>query len=445
MSRWISKDGRRSFIHDALVLVGNQFAVMAIGAISGVVLARVLGASGRGVVAAVTVYPAIVLSFCEMGIRQSAAYYLGKQIYSNAQVTGAVSALVMLLGMGGALVCAGLLAWMGNPAVTPLILILAVLPIPLSIFTSYSSGIFLGNRWVGQFANIAWMAAMLNLLAVVLFVWLLKWGPAGALLAVLLSGLTVAGYAARKVSRLASLRPRLDWPVVRDLMIKGVVYAGALFVITLSYKVSIVVMERLSNVTEIGIFALGVAIAQLTWALPQAITTAIFSHSATAPDEDVFSGKVQRLFRINLLVALVLVVGLGVVAPVLLPLVYGEEFRPSVRVLWLLLPGVFCLLGLKILNVDLAGRGRPNASLWAMVPALLLNAGLGVLWVPRYGAEGAAVASTVGYVLGGVGMAVVYCRYVGIRFFSLWRYRRSDFDFLRRWSQSGAPAGSGAA
>ena len=35
MSRWISKDGRRSFIHDALVLVGNQFAVMAIGAISG--------------------------------------------------------------------------------------------------------------------------------------------------------------------------------------------------------------------------------------------------------------------------------------------------------------------------------------------------------------------------------------------------------------------------
>jgi hypothetical protein len=224
----------------------------------------------------------------------------------------------------------------------------------------------------------------------------------------------VAGYAAVKTIELASLRPRFEWPVVRDLLVKGAVYAVALFVITLNYKVSIVVMERLSTVAEIGVFALGVSVAQLTWALPQAITTALFSHSATAPDEDVFSGKVQRLFRVNLLLALVLVLGLGLVAPVLVPLVYGEEFRPSIRVLWYLLPGVFCLLGLKILNMDLAGRGRPNASLWAMVPALALNGVLAILWVPRHGALGAAAASSVGYACGGLGMAAVYCRYVGI-------------------------------
>jgi len=434
MSGWKSRDGRRPFIHDALLLVGNQFVVMAIGVLGGVVLARVLGASGRGVIAAATVYPAIILSFCEMGVRQSAAYHLGKKIYSNEQVTGAVSALVLAVGTAGTLLCAGLLAWMDNPAITPLVMLLAVLPIPFSIFTSYTSGIFLGNRLVGQFANVSWMAAILNLLAVVCFVWLLAWGPAGALLATLLSGLVVAGYAAWKIAGLASFRPRFEWRVVRDLLLKGVVYAGALFVITLNYKVSIVVMERFSNVAEIGVFALGVSVAQLTWALPQAITTALFSHSATAPDEDVFSGKVQRLFRVNLLMALLLVAGLGLVAPVLVPWIYGEEFRPSVRVLWYLLPGVFCLLGLKILNMDLAGRGRPNASLWAMVPALVLNGLLAVLWVPRHGALGAAAASSVGYVLGGLGMAVVYCRYVGIGFPALWRYRSSDFDFIRqRW------------
>ena len=445
MSLWLPKARRRSFIHDALVLVGNQFTVMAIGAVTGIVVARCLGAAGRGVVAAATVYPAVILSLLELGVRQSSAYHLGKKIYSNAQVIGAVSALVLLLGTGGVLMSTGLLLWMDNPAITPLVILLAVAPIPLSIFTSYGSGVLLGNRLVGQFANIGWLVEVLRLLAVFAFVWLLAWGAAGALLASLLAGTLVAVYAAGRIAPLASLRPRFEWPVIRTLVLKGLVYSVALFVITLNYKVNIVVMERLSNVTEIGVFALGVSVAQLTWALPQAITTALFSHSATAEDENAFAGKVARLFRVTVLVAAALVAGLGVAAPVLVPVIYGADFAPSVRVIHLLLPGVFFMLGLKILNMDLAGRGRPNASLWAMVPALLVNAALSVTLVPRYGAPGAAVASSVAYTAGGVGMMLVYCRHTGIRLAELWRYQRGDFAFLGARGRRGGTAGASAA
>lgn len=424
------KTGQKPFVQDALVLVGNQFTVMAIGMVSGIVLARCLGAAGRGLVAAATVYPAILLSLMELGVRQSSAYHLGKGLYSNAQVVGAVTALVLTLGVAGMLICSGLIHWMGNPAISPLILLLVVVPIPVSIFTSYSSGIFLGNRLVGQFANIGWMVATMQLLMVLVFVWLLAWGPVGALLATLLSGVVAGGYAARKVSTLAALRPKFDWPIIRALLLKGAVYSVALFVIVLIYKINIVVMERLSNVVEIGVFALGVSVAQLTWALPQAITTALFSHSATAPDENAFSEKVARLFRITVIIAFLLVVGLGLVAPVLIPFIYGKEFGPSVHVVHLLLPGVFCMLGLKILNMDLAGRGRPNASLWAMVPALVVNGALSIWMVPRYGANGAALASSVSYVVGGTGMMLVYCRCTGIGMRTLWHYQRADFDFI---------------
>lgn len=432
--RWRrDRDGRRSFLQDAAILVGNQFVVMGIGMLGGVVLARLLGAAGRGVIAAATVYPAIVLSFCEMGVRQAAAFHLGKKIYSNEQVVGAISALVLVIGLVGAAACAGMLVWMDNPAITPLVVVLAVLPFPFSIFISYSSGIFLGNRRVGLFANVSWLAALLNVAALVVFLWILDWGVPGALLATWLSGLIVAGYAAFKTLELAPLWPRFEWPVVRSLLVKGAVYALALFVITLNYRINIIVLERLSSVAEIGVFALGVSVAQLTWALPQAITTALFSHSATAPDENEFSGKVQRLFRVSVLVAAALVVGLGVVSPILVPLVYGRDFAPSVRVIHLLLPGVFSMLGLKILNMDLAGRGLPNASLWAMVPALAINAATSVVLVPQLGAPGAAIASSVAYVAGGVGMTFVYCRYVGVGWGELWRYRRTDFSFLERW------------
>ena len=106
------------------------------------------------------------------------------------------------------------------------------------------------------------------------------------------------------------------------------------------------------------------------------------------------------------------------------------------RVIHLLLPGVFAMLGLKILNMDLAGRGLPNASLWAMVPALAINAATSIVLVPRLGAQGAAIASSIAYVAGGVGMVFVYCRYVGIGWGELWRYRRTDFSFLERWRRA---------
>ena len=93
------------------------------------------------------------------------------------------------------------------------------------------------------------------------------------------------------------------------------------------------------------------------------------------------------------------------------------------------------------LNMDLAGRGRPNASLWAMVPALAINGALSVWLVPRHGAQGAAIASSLAYAAGGVGMMLVYCRHAGIRMGVLWRYQRSDFDFIRqRWARN-FPAG----
>ena len=86
-------------------------------------------------------------------------------------------------------------------------------------------------------------------------------------------------------------------------------------------------------------------------------------------------------------------------------------------------------------NLESAIRqGGPGTAIGLSEGALVLNAVLAILWVPRHGALGAAAASSVGYACGGLGMAAVYCRYVGIGFPTLWRYRRSDFDFIRqRW------------
>jgi O-antigen/teichoic acid export membrane protein len=93
----------------------------------------------------------------------------------------------------------------------------------------------------------------------------------------------------------------------------------------------------------------------------------------------------------------------GLTSPFLIPLLFGEDFDPAIRPLALLLPGIVAYGPVTILVVYLSIRhARPNLSLVVAVTAMVTTAALSLLLIPRYGAEGAAGASTSGYVLGGV-------------------------------------------
>jgi len=91
-----------------------------------------------------------------------------------------------------------------------------------------------------------------------------------------------------------------------------------------------------------------------------------------------------------------------VAAPFSIPLLFGEDFDGAARPLALLLPGVVLFAPVTVLVVYLSVRhGRPHLSLAVSVAAAVVTAALAFLLIPEYGVEGAAVASAVGYAVGG--------------------------------------------
>jgi O-antigen/teichoic acid export membrane protein len=94
------------------------------------------------------------------------------------------------------------------------------------------------------------------------------------------------------------------------------------------------------------------------------------------------------------------VVGIG--APLLIPALFGHDFRHAARPLAFLLPGIVAYAPVSILVVYLSVRcGRPRLSLAVAVVGLVVTASASVVLIPRHGASGAALASTIGYVAGG--------------------------------------------
>ena len=107
---------------------------------------------------------------------------------------------------------------------------------------------------------------------------------------------------------------------------------------------------------------------------------------------------------------------------------FGEAFINSVLVLNTLLPGVVLLTVFKVINMDLAGKGKPWVSMKAMVPALIINIVLNILLIPNQGAYGAALASTISYTIAAVLFIHFYSKEVGIKMKEILLYKKSDFQ-----------------
>ena len=106
---------------------------------------------------------------------------------------------------------------------------------------------------------------------------------------------------------------------------------------------------------------------------------------------------------------------------------FGSDFKESALVLKYLLFGVLFLSAFKILNQDLAGKGKPWISMKGMVPGLFINIVLNIYLIPRYGAIGAALASSVSYALAIFLFLHFYSLTTGIKIRDMFNYKKSDF------------------
>jgi O-antigen/teichoic acid export membrane protein len=87
----------------------------------------------------------------------------------------------------------------------------------------------------------------------------------------------------------------------------------------------------------------------------------------------------------------------AVLAGVMIPLVYGSAFSPSVESLRLLLPGILVASMTKVLAAYIAGRGLIRYNLVGALIGLGITVMLDLLLIPEFGGRGAAVATTMSY------------------------------------------------
>ena len=426
-----AKRARTGFGWEALSVAVSRFFQKGTLLFTSIILARLLGPEGRGLVSALLVPSQLAQNFSEMGIRQSTAFHLGRGIYPLERL---LPTLLMLVPIASGFAMAASLFYLDYAHLAEhdwTLRLLAVAAIPTSLLSSYASGVFLGRKRIAAFRKTSWRPALIRMLLIIALGWGIGLGVYGVMLANLGASLAGSGYALFLLSKEGRLRLGFDREVAGKLQRRGLSYAASLFVLMLNYKIMILMLSRFSTLSEVGIYAQAAVIAELIWEIPTAVSALLLSRGVNSKDYKAFSGKVLVLARMSLLAAVVFSIGLAIASSFLFPILFGSKFDSSAAICDALLPGVAAFIVFKILNTDLAGRGKPWASAIIMVPVLVTNIVAGYYMILAYGALGAAIASSASYVLASLLYIVLYSRMTGFRIGEMIRYRASDFALLR--------------
>lgn len=417
----------------AYALLG-QIAALVAGTANFLLLARALGPADYGVVAGAWALVLAIGPVAQLGADRLIVRDVAGHDAAPAAALGTGLATVALGSTGALLLLLALQQVLLPEVPVALLLALAVADVLSLGFVSCLTSLHFALNDGRSASLISVVHSGGKLAAVVLFALLGRHEPVlwAGLYAVMAVGTTAAVlcWAVRRHGR-----PRLAARGLPARVRAGASYSlnnAALVVLTDSDKTLLV---RAGLTAEAGVYSVAYRLSSMAMVPATAVLTATFPRFFAVGEAGGLPATVTFARRLVLPLGaygLFAAVTLFGVAP-LVPVVVGEQYRPSVALL-MLLAGLPLLRVMTSLPSDaLTGAHLQSTRTACVVIAAALNVGLNVVLIPRYGVEAAVVTTYVsdGANLLLVLLAVAYHRRSG---------PRAAGDAARGADQAGTPA-----
>jgi len=370
--------------------------------VAGVIVARWLGAQGVGELAVINVAVTTIVQLGSFGLPSSNTYFIAKDAahFRAATINSALFALLIgcLLAILLRVLASLRPGWFGF--VPPELIRIAAISIPFQLLTLIGLNILLAVGKVREFNLLDLVGqsfVLINAFAVLIVLRfgldaLVTWNTAASVLVSLVVAvlLVVTG---RKVTQSSW---RADAGLLRRMITYGLKFHISLLAGAIIFRADLFVVNYFRGAAEAGVYSVATQFSLLLMLLPGVIATLLFPRVTAEQDPT----GATTLF-ITRQTAIIMLVCCLIAAPgsFLLPLLYGRAFADVTWLLLILLPGVY-LVGLEsVLVQHFNALGLPKAIPLYWVITLAVNLLLVFTLVPRWGAQGAAIASTLSYAL----------------------------------------------
>jgi O-antigen/teichoic acid export membrane protein len=423
------------------MVLGGQAASVLVALITEICFARLLGPAARGQISLCTM--AVYLSVLVGGLGADIPIVIW--VADGKRKMSQWLSAILLCGLTG---CAAVILlwqlvyshWHSSllQGVTPSLFLIVLLTIPVAILFDYGIAVLTGAERFRQRAGVAVLDGVLSLFGF-LALSVVAGRSAGAAMWGNLLGLVI-GLGTCGLLLKPELANRLEKPAAGARLkagllagLRGQIGNVAAF---FNYRLDVFIVNYFLNPAHVGIYAVGVAVSEALWQIPQAAATALFPRTARTLDQGA-AEFTCRIMRHVLLISCISALLLAMVSPFAVPLVFGARFAASVSVIWWILPGTVALALGKVVSSDLAGRHKTGYASAFGIVALCVTIALDLVLIPRLGIRGAAMASSAAYIVNAVLLLLALRRELRVEWAALLIPSASEFaQYKQLWTRT---------
>ncbi len=411
-SRLLEVFRRSSVRQRVLAPMGFDAAILITNLATGIIVARALGPTGRGELAATLLVTQIAAWLFSMGSSEALSYGQARKPEQGARLLSSWLVLTVPLAVVGIAVAELMLPILFSAQTSEAIDLARIylIVIPVIAYQQIFSGMLLGDHDF-VFYNVT--RFLYPALSALVYAGCLIFDAFTVETALIANGGAMA--VALALSLIRCLRrhglTRPDGALLRSSLGYGLrAHAGSTAGLV-NARLDLVIIPAFLTAASVGLYSIAINVTSIITTLTGTVALMALPVAARRGGS---ARPVLLTLQAALGISIVLAIPLAILAPVLLGLVYGAEFESAATALRLLLPGAILAAGVNVLVAGLLASNRPLlVSAASGTAAVVTIVGL-IVFLPIGGIVAAAIVTSSVYVIEFSVMTVLYKRTVSI-------------------------------
>jgi O-antigen/teichoic acid export membrane protein len=423
-----------SFVKNTSGVMATKVALVIIKMAIGILTARILGPNGKGIFVLAIQMPGTLTVLSNLSIGEALIYNIGQKKISRNKILGNI----LLFTSGVSILTFGayfyLLPYLSKNLLKNIdlsILKISSLLIPLIILDLLSLSTLKGFKKFKLYNGLTLLSRGFILCSLFTALIILGTGIKGAVSAyVLVFFLNILVFiiilfflSERKIS--------FSWKELKSLVVYGLGTHIAVVLSELEYRFDIFILNFFLSPVHVGIYSVGVTMAQLMWYISNSVNTVLFPEISSISRSKA-AQFIPQVCRNTFFICGILGLFLVTTGYFLIRLLYGIEFILAYSVFLILLPGLMMDAIFRILSSYFKGTGRPLIVSKVVTVTLCLNLFLNFILIPLFGIHGAAISSLISYSLNAIILLMYFQRDRKFKLFEFLLIKKSDLKIYSK-------------
>lgn len=378
------------YLLNSIKTILSRTGILGLNFVIVILTTRLWGAEGRGIISILIADLAIIVIVNNIFTGSAVAYYT--PVSSFEKLVKPAYIWVFTFSVIGALFFS---LFLGHSNILYLLVLTA-----MTSLSSFNLSVFVGKEKLSLYNTYSFLVPVFILICILAGKFLFPSGSVELYFwAYGIAYFTIWMLSASKLKPSAWLQWSFDVNLTKKVFNYGYKSELSYFLQFLNYRFSYFVLLYYMGLKSVGLFSIGIALAESIWILSKSLSLVLYSRLINSNDIENSSKQTNTLAAISFAGTLLIGVIILFIPVLWFGKIFGSEFESVKHIVFWLYPGILFVAVANIYGHYLAAINQMKPLIMKSAYGLVVTIGLSYFLIPEYGVLGACITTSCSHLV----------------------------------------------